>query len=130
MGRTLVLTVTKGDFRVDTFRAGGPGGQNQNKRESGVRITHIESGFVGESREHKSQLQNKNAAFDRLSHNPKFQDWLKRKAGEVSFDVWATAAENNARLERGKKIQEIDKEIARLRKQIMEESCVDQESTK
>lgn len=57
---------TKKDFRVDTFRAGGKGGQNQNKVESGVRITDIKTGLSAESREHRDQPQNKSAAFQRL----------------------------------------------------------------
>ncbi len=57
---------TRKDFRVDTFRAGGKGGQHQNKTESGVRITDIQTGLSAESREHRHQLQNKNAAFHRL----------------------------------------------------------------
>lgn len=38
----------KSDFRVDTFRAGGPGGQAQNKRETGVRLTDIRTGLWAE----------------------------------------------------------------------------------
>lgn len=57
---------TKKDFRVDTFRAGGKGGQNQNKVESGVRITDNVTGLSAESREHRDQLQNKSTAFQRL----------------------------------------------------------------
>lgn len=57
---------TRKDFRIDTFRAGGKGGQNQNKVESGVRITDLKTGIACESREHRDQLQNKNAAFQRL----------------------------------------------------------------
>ena len=56
----------KKDFRVDTFRAGGKGGQHQNKTESGVRITDIKTGISAESREHRHQPQNKSAAFNRL----------------------------------------------------------------
>ena len=59
-------TYTKKDFKIDTFRCGGPGGQNQNKRDTGVRITHLETGLVAESREHRTQLQNKKAAFEKL----------------------------------------------------------------
>lgn len=64
--RTLIASLGRKDFRVDTFRSGGPGGQNQNKRDSGVRITHLETGLVGESREYKEQGRNRVAAFTRL----------------------------------------------------------------
>lgn len=77
--RKLLFAVTKDDFRIDTFRAGGKGGQNQNKTDSGVRFTHIESGAVGEARDERSQLQNKKAAFERCVNSPKFKAWHKRK---------------------------------------------------
>ena len=81
--KELLFSVTKKDLKVDTFRAGGKGGQNQNKRNSGVRIRHPESGAVGESREERNQYQNKKIAFKRLVKNPKFKLWLNRKAKEV-----------------------------------------------
>jgi len=61
-----VFSLSKKDFTIQTFRAGGKGGQNQNKVESGVRIVHAASGAVGESRNFRDQLANKKAAFKRL----------------------------------------------------------------
>lgn len=75
--RRHVLTVTRKDFVIQTFRAGGKGGQNQNKRNTGVRIIHPASGARGESREHRTQLLNKRAAFSRLVLTDMFQTWLK-----------------------------------------------------
>ena len=46
------------DLRRDTFRSGGPGGQHQNKTESGVRYTHIPTGVAAESRSERSQVKN------------------------------------------------------------------------
>ena len=51
---------------VDTFRAGGPGGQHQNKTESGVRLTHRPTGIVVASRNSRSQHRNRQKALDRL----------------------------------------------------------------
>jgi len=68
---------------VDTFRAGGPGGQNQNKRDTGVRITHPASGAVGEARDQRSQIQNKRTAFRRLAESERFRAWLRVEAARA-----------------------------------------------
>jgi len=78
-----LFSLTKKDFIVDTFRAGGKGGQKQNKTESGVRIRHPASGAVGESREERSQHRNKDIAFDRLIKSPKFRVWHAAKCAEL-----------------------------------------------
>jgi protein subunit release factor A len=83
MARRLVATIRKKDLRIDTFRAGGKGGQNQNKRDMGVRITHLESGAVGESREERHQLQNKKTAFLRMIEHPRMRKWLARHTSPV-----------------------------------------------
>lgn len=72
-GRELVLSVTLKDCEVQTFRAGGKGGQNQNKRDTGVRIIHHPSGARGEARDERSQLQNKRLAFKRMADHPLFR---------------------------------------------------------
>jgi len=82
MSKELLFSVTRKDFRVDTFRSGGKGGQHQNTTDSGVRITHIESGAIGESREQRKQPQNKKIAFIRLVASPKFKLWASRRALE------------------------------------------------
>lgn len=85
MSKEHLFHIGRKEFRVDTFRSGGKGGQHQNTRDSGVRITHIESGAIGESREHKSQKANREAAFRRLSEHPKFKVWLNRKVYEYDM---------------------------------------------
>ena len=78
----LVFSITKKDFEIQTFRAGGKGGQNQNKVESGVRIIHKASGCTSEAREQRDQLQNKRIAFKRLIEQPQFKAWFKMEAAQ------------------------------------------------
>ena len=80
--REKAFSITKKDLEVQTFRAGGKGGQKQNKTDSGVRIIHRESGAVGESRTERSQYQNKKLALRRLTESVKFKIWINRKLFE------------------------------------------------
>ncbi len=54
------------ECRVETFRAGGPGGQHQNTTESGVRLIHEPTGERVEARDERSQHRNKKLALGRL----------------------------------------------------------------
>lgn len=87
------------DVRFEAFRAGGPGGQHQNKTESAVRATHIASGLSVVVREERSQHRNKALALERMAA-------LVRLQGEVA----AITAQNDAhaahdRLERGRPVK-------------------------
>lgn len=75
MDKRLLFSLTKKDFEIQTFRAGGKGGQNQNSRDSAVRIIHPDSGARGESREHREQAANRKAAFERLVKSWEFKKW-------------------------------------------------------
>ena len=75
--KTKLFSIRPEDLSWDTFRAGGAGGQNVNKRDTAARVTHVPSGVSCEAKEQRSQVQNRRSALQKLAAHPKFVLWCR-----------------------------------------------------
>jgi peptide chain release factor 2 len=80
---SIEIDINPADLRIDTFRSGGKGGQNVNKVETAVRITHIPSGLVAACQSERSQLQNKTNAM-KLLKAKLYQKELEKQEAELN----------------------------------------------
>ena len=79
------IVIRTEDLQIDVMRAGGPGGQHQNKTESGVRITHLPSGVVVNCRDERSQHKNKAKAM-RILRSRLFEQTEEKARAERDRD--------------------------------------------
>ena len=92
----VTVEINDKDLRIDTFRASSAGGQNVQKNETAIRITHIPTGVVTQCQNERSQLQNREVAM-RVLRSKLFElEWRKRREhiaslrGEVLSNEWGS----------------------------------------
>ena len=88
------ISISESDLKIDIFHSGGAGGQNINKVETAVRITHIPKGIVVVCQDERSQLKNKKRALENIEERLKERGEQTEKK-RIEADICAQYRKKN-----------------------------------
>lgn len=81
------VQMREADLQIQTYRASGPGGQNMQKTDSAIRVTHAPSGLTAQAQEERSQARNKALALARLTDALQARATATEQA--LERDIWS-----------------------------------------
>lgn len=89
-----VEKLNENDFKIDVFHAHGAGGQNINKVETAVRVTHLPTGLVVVCQDERSQLKNKKRALENIEKKLKEKS-VQAEKKRIEADISAQHSQKN-----------------------------------
>ncbi|MGH7492895.1 MAG: peptide chain release factor-like protein [bacterium] len=101
--KRLTPETLRGEVEITAYKSSGPGGQHKNKTESSIRIRHLPTGLTAIARESRSQIKNRELAWERLIEKLELRNRKKKPRIPTRISAAARAKRLQAKAERARK---------------------------